>query len=187
MRGTTQIIRLTLWPEAISAKPFARNPEPVKGRSMKNPMHLLTGLAVLALLVILSVDSVSAQTDIAKAIQAKLAAEAAKLENSCADDIKKYCSDVTPGEGRMIYCMQAHEDKISPKCAFDLEEAATDVQLSADNLKDAITACHAEITGVCGKTLPGQGRIAACLIQNKPTASKGCVDALEKIEAMAAH
>jgi Cysteine rich repeat len=87
----------------------------------------------------------------------------------------------------MIYCMQAHEDKISPKCAFDLEEAATDVQLSADNLKEAITACRAEITGVCGKTQPGQGRIAACLIANKSTASKGCGDAIQKIEAMAAH
>jgi hypothetical protein len=154
---------------------------------MKKTMRLLARLGFLPLLAILSVGSASAQTDIGKAIQEKLAAEAAKLENSCADDIKKYCSDVTPGEGRMIYCMQAHEDKISPKCAFDLEEAATDVQLSADNLKEAITACKAEITGVCGKTQPGQGRIAACLIANKPTASKGCVDAIQKIEAMAAH
>jgi Cysteine rich repeat len=154
---------------------------------MKNAMHLLARFGVLSLLVMLSVGSASAQTDITKAIQEKLAAEATKLEESCAGDIKKYCGDVTPGEGRMIYCMQAHEDKISPKCAFDLEEAATDVQLSADNLKDAITACHAEITGVCGKTMPGQGRIAACLIANKSTASKNCVDALGKIEAMAAH
>jgi hypothetical protein len=154
---------------------------------MKNAMHSLTQLGLLALLVILPVGVVSAQTDIAKAIQEKLAAEATKLENSCAEDIKKYCSDVTPGEGRMIYCMQAHEDKISPKCAFDLEEAATDVQLSADNLKDAITACKAEITGVCGKTQPGQGRIAACLMANKSTASKNCVEAIGKIEAMVAH
>jgi len=154
---------------------------------MKKIMHLLAGFGVLPLLAILSVGPASAQTDIAKAIQDKLATEAAKLEQSCADDIKKYCSDVTPGEGRMIYCMQAHEDKISPKCTYDLEEATADVQLSADNLKDAITACHAEITGVCGKILPGQGRIAACLIANKSTASKNCVDALGKIEAMAAH
>jgi Cysteine rich repeat len=154
---------------------------------MKSTMHLLARFGGLSLLAILSVGSASAQTDITKAIQTKLAAEAAKLENSCADDIKKYCSDVTPGEGRMIYCMQAHEDKISPKCAFDLEEAATDVQLSADNLKEAITACHAEITGVCGKTLPGQGRIATCLIANKSTASKNCVEALGKIETMVAQ
>jgi hypothetical protein len=154
---------------------------------MKNPMHLPARLGLLPLLAVLFVAPASAQTDITKAIQQKLAAETAKLENSCADDIKKYCSDVTPGEGRMIYCMQAHEDKISPKCAFDLEEAATDVQLSADNLKEAISACKAEITGVCGSTLPGQGRIAACLMANKSTASKSCGDALGKIEAMAAH
>ena len=154
---------------------------------MKSTMHLLARFGALSLLAILSVGSASAQTDITKAIQEKLAAEAAKLENSCADDIKKYCSDVTPGEGRMLYCMHAHEDKISPKCSYDLEEAAADVQLSADNLKEAITACKAEIGGVCGKTQPGQGRIAACLFANKSMASKACGDVLGKIEAMAAH
>jgi hypothetical protein len=176
---------------AISENPFGVGLEPViRGRSMKNTMHLLARIGLLALPVILSIGAASAQTDqtdIGKTIQAKLAAEVAKLESSCADDITKYCSDVTPGEGRMLYCMQAHEDKISAKCAFDLEEAATDVQLSADNLKEAITACRAEITGVCGKTQPGQGRIAACLIANKSTASTGCVDAIQKIEAMAAR
>jgi hypothetical protein len=154
---------------------------------MKSTMHLLATLGVLSLLAILSVGSASAQTDITKAIQERLAAEAAKLEQSCADDIKKYCSDVTPGEGRMLYCMHAHEDKISTKCAYDLEEAAADVQLHADNLKEAITSCKAEISGVCGKTQPGQGRIAACLFANRSTASKACGDALGKIEAMAAH
>ena len=75
---------------------------------MKNAMHSLARLGLLALLAIGPASLASAQTDIAKAVQEKLAAEAAKLDNSCADDIKKYCSDVTPGEGRMIYCMQAH-------------------------------------------------------------------------------
>jgi hypothetical protein len=154
---------------------------------MKSTMHLLAIFGILSLLAILSVGLVSAQTDITQAIQEKLAAEAAKLEQSCADDIKKYCSDVTPGEGRMLYCMHAHEDKISPKCGYDLEEAAADVQLSADNLKEAITACKAEISGVCSKAQPGQGRIAACLFANRSTASKACGDVLGKIEAMAMH
>ena len=42
-------------------------------------------------------------------------------------------------------------------------------------------------TGVCGKTVPGEGRIAACLLANKSTASKNCAEALQKIEAMAAQ
>ena len=161
--------------------------EPViRGRSMKITVKLLVKLGLLPLLAVLSAGPASAQRDIGKTILEKLTARITKLENACAKDIKKYCSTVTPGEGRMIYCMQAHEDKISPKCAFELGDAASSVQTAADALKDAVIACKAEITGVCGKTLPGQGRIAACLIANKSTASSGCVDAIQKIEAMAA-
>jgi Cysteine rich repeat len=147
----------------------------------------LTKLGMLHLLAILSVGSVSAQTDVGKTILEKLTARVAKLENACAQDIKKYCKTVTPGEGRMIYCMQAHEDKISVKCAFELGEAATSVQTAADALKDAVIACKAEVTGVCGKILPGEGRIAACLLSNKSTASAGCVEAIQKIESMTAQ
>jgi hypothetical protein len=38
----------------------------------------------------------------------------------------------------------------------------------------------AEIIRVCGKTLPDQGRIAECLMANKSTASKDCVEARQK-------
>ena len=153
---------------------------------MKIIMRLLATLGLLPLLAILSAGSVSAQTDVGKTILEKLTAKVAKLESACAKDIKKYCSTVTPGDGRMIYCMQAHEDKINPKCDFELGDTASSVQTAADTLKDAVIACKPEITGVCGKTQPGQGRIAACLLANKSTASSGCAEAIKKIEAMAA-
>ena len=152
-------------------------------------MKIKTSLSVrLGLfLVISSVGSVSAQTDVGKTILEKLTAKVTKLESTCAKDIKKYCRNVTPGEGRMVYCMQAYEDKISPKCAFELEDAATSVLSTAEALKDTVIACKAEITGVCGKIQPGQGRIAACLLANKSTASAGCAEAIRKIETMAAQ
>ena len=135
---------------------------------MRITVKLLVKLGLLPLLAVLSVGSVSAQTDLGKTILEKLTAKVTKLESACAKDIKKYCSTVTPGEGRMIYCMQAYEDKISPKCVFELEATATSVLTTADALKDAVIAWKAEITGVCGKTPPGQGRIAACLLANVP-------------------
>jgi hypothetical protein len=146
----------------------------------------LAGLGAVTLLIILSLASASAQTNIGKAIVDKLTARIAKLENACGADIRKYCRDVTPGEGRMIYCMQAHEDKISAKCAFELGETAEKAQAASDILKDGVMACKAEIAGVCGKIQPGQGRVAACLIANKSGASKDCADAIQKVEAMAA-
>jgi len=154
---------------------------------MKIKMRLLAKLGLLPFLALLFAGPVCAQADLGKTILEKLTARVVKLESACASDIKKYCRTVTPGEGRMIYCMQAHEDKISVKCAFELGEAATNVQTAADALKDCVIACKAEITGVCGKTVPGQGRIAACLLANKSTASSGCAEALKKIEAMAAQ
>jgi hypothetical protein len=152
---------------------------------MKFTMRLLASVG-LPLLVILSISSVSAQSSVGKTILDKLTARVAKLESACANDIKKYCKTVTPGEGRMIYCMQAHEDKISPKCAFELGDAAASVQTTADALKDGVIACKAEIAGVCGKVVPGQGRIATCLLENKSTASSGCAEAIKKLEAIAA-
>ncbi len=154
---------------------------------MKIAMYVQAKLGLLPFLLVLSVGSASAQTDVAKTLQQKLAARIAKLESACAKDIKKYCQTVTPGEGRLIYCMQAHEDKISPQCAYELEESLSSVEVSADGLKNAIAACHAEIAGVCGKVTPGQGRVAACLIENKSTASKECADAIQKVEGIAAQ
>lgn len=154
---------------------------------MKITVKLLAKFGLLALLAVLPAGPVSAQTDLGKTILEKLTARVAKLESACANDIKKYCKTVTPGEGRMIYCMQAHEDKISVKCDFELGEAATSVQTVADALKDAVIACKAELSGVCGKTVPGQGRIAACLLSNKSAASTGCAEAIKKIESMASQ
>ena len=168
-------------PASLGTKPV------IRGRSMKITMHLLAKLGLLPLLAVLLAGSASAQTDVGKTLQGKLTTKVAKLESACAKDIRKYCKTVTPGEGRMIYCMQAHEDKISPQCAYELGETASSVQTFADSLKDAVIACKAEITGVCGKTVPGQGRIAACLIANKSTASKDCADAIQKVEALAAQ
>jgi hypothetical protein len=154
---------------------------------MKVTTHLRVKLGLLPLLFVLSIGSVSAQTDVTKTLQEKLTARIAKLQSACAKDIKRYCKDVTPGEGRVIYCMQAHEDKISPQCTFELEDELTSVQNSLDDLKNAISACKAEIAGICGKVIPGQGRIAMCLLANKSAASKDCADAIQKIEATASQ
>jgi hypothetical protein len=145
--------------------------------------HILRLLAVLLPLGV-SISSIAyAQTDTMNVILQRLAAGIKKLETSCGGDIKKYCRTVTPGEGRILHCMQAHEDKISPGCAFVLNEVALQAQTTADRLKEAVTACQGDIDKFCGKTQPGQGRIAACLAANKTSVSKNCVEAVQKLQA----
>jgi Cysteine rich repeat len=154
---------------------------------MKIIVKLLGTLAVLPLLSVLSVGPLSAQTSIGKAVLDRLNARVEKLESACAEDIKNYCSTVTPGEGRMVYCMQAHEDKISPKCAFELGDAAAAIQTAAEALKNGVVACKTEITGVCGNIKPGEGRIATCLLENKSTASAVCAEAIARIQSLASE
>jgi|GEM_PF-317565 len=152
---------------------------------MKITMKSLAKLGMLSALVLLSASPVSAQTSVGKTILDKLNAGVKKLESTCASDIKKFCSKVTPGEGRMVYCLQAFEDQISSKCAFALEETASSILTASDALKDGVVACKAEINDMCGKVKPGEGRIATCLLENKSTVSTGCADAIAKVEALA--
>jgi hypothetical protein len=149
---------------------------------MKLKLRLLAKIVLLPLGV--SISSIAyAQTDMMNAILERLTAGIKKLEASCGEDIKKYCSTVTPGEGRMLHCVQAHEDKISPACEYDLSEVALQVQTTADSLKEAMTACRGDIDKLCAKTQPGQGRIAACLAANRTSVSKSCVAAVQKLQA----
>ena len=154
---------------------------------MKMKLRLLAKLGLLPFLAILSVGPVSAQTDLGKTILEKLSSRSRKARKRLLEGHKEILPNGDARRGTHDYCMHAHEDKISAKCAYELGEAATSVQASADALKDAVIACKAEINGVCGKILPGQGRIAACLLANKSTASSGCAQAIQKIEAMAAQ
>ena len=36
--------------------------------------------------------------------------------NECRDDLKAYCSEVQPGEGRLFQCLDKNKDKVSSRC-----------------------------------------------------------------------
>jgi Cysteine rich repeat len=152
-----------------------------RGIPMKIALRLLATAGLLSLGVVLSVTAY-AQNDTMGAVLEKLTARVQGLENSCGEDIKKFCSTVTPGGGRIVYCMEAYEDKISPKCAYELDEVEVDLQTTSDQLKEAVRACQSDITKLCGQTAPGQGRIAACLAANKASVTQICVEAVEKLQ-----
>jgi Golgi apparatus protein 1 len=153
----------------------------VRGYSMKIALRFLATAGLLPLSVVLSVTAY-AQSDTMGAILEKLTARIQGLENSCGEDIKKFCSTVTPGGGRIVYCMQAYEDKISPKCGFELDDLQADFQTILDQFKEAVRACQSDIAKLCGQTAPGQGRIAACLAANKASVTQTCVEAVEKLQ-----
>ena len=148
---------------------------------MTHTLRLLAKIVLLPMCISIS-SAAYAQTDMMRLLGERLAAGFKKLETACGEEVKKFCSTVTPGEGRLIYCMQAHEDKISDGCASTLDEVAYQAEATADNLREAVIACRGDIEKVCATTQPGQGRLAACLATNKTSVSKGCADAVQKFQ-----
>jgi hypothetical protein len=148
-------------------------------------MKIVSRFLAVAVLVPVGITASShawAQTDMMSTILEKLTARVQKFENSCGDDIKKFCVGVTPGGGHLISCMQAYEDKISAKCAYELDEVELDLQATNDQLKEAWGVCQGDIAKLCGDTRPGEGRISACLASNKASVSQSCVEAIEKLQ-----
>ncbi len=156
---------------------------------MKNQITASASALVIAALLALTAMLASAGAraqELEKSMQSRLQTGATKLENACGDDIKKYCSQVTPGEGRMIYCMQAYEDKLSAKCLAAVYDAAQNVQLFSNLMHEVTNACRDDAVKTCGKVQVGHGRVLQCLIDNKSTVSKVCADSVQKISDFAA-
>src|SRR5512144_3345270 len=75
--------------------------------------------------------------------QQKLAEQVAK---GCDQEIKTYCKDVTQGEGRVLACLYAHEDKLSGKCEYALYDAAAQLERALNALAYAASECRDDLT-----------------------------------------
>lgn len=101
-------------------------------------------------------------------------ASAAQLHEACKADMDKYCSSVTPGAGRMMACIYAHEDIIADGC----DESAGDMLDILDSVLgtagDAIAICLPDIKKHCSDTKFGQGRILRCLDEKSSELEAEC-------------
>ena len=97
---------------------------------------------------------------------------------SCEADIKQYCSQVTPGEGRLLYCAAAHEDKLSGQCSYALYKASSLLEQLAAAVAHVATECGADIEKLCAGVKAGEGRILSCLEAQKAAVSESCKQAI---------
>jgi hypothetical protein len=126
----------------------------------------------------------SAQGSVAEKLEARITAAADKLQGACGADVQKYCSTVSPGEGRLLFCILAHEDKISTKCDYGLFKAAKALSEVVDRIEETEEACSGGIDKYCMNVQPGEGQIAQCLKKNEKSLKKACRAALQKWPVM---
>jgi Cysteine rich repeat len=150
-------------------------------------MTLMTGRITLAAGVAATLlafgAGANAQSDAASHVQAKIAAGVQKLVAGCAADVKKFCGNVTDGEGRVLHCMMAYEDQLSQKCDVALYTAARNLDRAISKIEDVADACFDDIEKNCANIPEGGGRIAVCLAGKKASLSAPCQKAIGGITA----
>jgi len=103
-----------------------------------------------------------------------------KVKKACNKELSTFCKGVVPGEGRILACLYAFEDKVSDACEYAVYDAAAQLEQAATALKFAASQCRADLEKFCGNVQPGQGRALACLNKNEKDVSQTCKDALKQ-------
>ena len=103
------------------------------------------------------------------------------VAKGCEKELKTYCKDVTPGEGRILACLYAHGDKISGKCDYALYDAAVQLERFVAALTYVANECEDDLEKYCSNIRPGQGRLLDCLDKNKKKVSKRCKQAFKDV------
>ncbi len=103
------------------------------------------------------------------------------ITKGCEKELKTYCKDVAPGEGRVVACLYAFSDKISPRCEYALYDAAAQLERALTALTYVVNECRADLTSFCSDVQPGQGRVMACMEKNKEKVSARCKQAIKDV------
>jgi len=107
---------------------------------------------------------------VSPACKAEIASVRAKVKevgDACADDVRSYCADVAPGQGRVLKCLAANQGSLSPQCQGI-------VQGAREKLSEFQKACGGDTKRFCKGIPPGQGRILACLKSKEAELSPTC-------------
>jgi hypothetical protein len=101
--------------------------------------------------------------------------------DGCKKEFDTYCKDVTPGEGRLLACLYAYEDKLSGRCEYALYDAAAQLERAVAALTYVANECRDDLKAYCSSVKPGEGRLLNCIDKNKDKISERCKQAIKDV------
>ena len=63
----------------------------------------------------------------------------------CKTELTTFCKDVTPGEGRILACLYAFSDKVSPSCEYALYDSMAQLNLTLTKMAIAVNECEDDL------------------------------------------
>ena len=103
------------------------------------------------------------------------------VARGCEKEIQGFCKDVTPGEGRVLACLFAHNDKLSGSCEYALYDAAVQLERAIAALTYVANECEDDLEKFCAAVEAGEGRLAECLNKNEKKVTDRCNKALKDV------
>jgi len=104
-----------------------------------------------------------------------------QVKEGCKAELDSHCKDVTPGEGRLLACLYAYEDKLSSRCDYALYDASMRLERAVAALSHGAHECKSDIDKHCATVQAGEGRIVDCLKKQGDKVSKRCRQAMKDI------
>jgi len=104
-----------------------------------------------------------------------------EVQKGCGPEIENYCSQVNMGEGRLLACFYAHEDKLSGQCQYALYNASAQLEHAVSALNYVAGQCEDDIKAHCAQVQLGEGRVVECLKSNSESISTACTQAMADV------
>lgn len=98
----------------------------------------------------------------------------AQGKGACAGDVQTFCSEVQPGQGRIVQCLKQNIESLSQGCKDRILEVA-------EQVAGANQACEEDIFTLCPGVPSGGGQVAQCLKANQAMLSPQCAAAMSKV------
>lgn len=134
-------------------------------------------MMVLLLILVLTSPAYAATDPLTQGAQGALDTFA----EGCQQELTTFCKDVTPGEGRILACLYAFQDKVSPRCEYALYDSLGQLDRTLTNLSYAVGECRDDLKAYCSEIKPGEGRLLDCLDSNESKISNRCNYALKDV------
>lgn len=136
---------------------------------MKNRVFVPSMLALLS--IALTAGVAAAEEDVVT-----------QVLQACQPEIEAYCSQVTGGDGHLLACFYAHEDKLSGSCNWALYQASAALEELVSAIAYVASQCEADLLEFCGEVQMGEGRVGVCLLEHEEEVSPDCRKAMSDVE-----
>lgn len=130
---------------------------------------------LLLAIMFLALPAFAAEDPLKKGVQGALDTFA----EGCQQELTTFCKGVEPGEGRIIACLYAFQDKLTPKCEFALYDSVSQLDKTLSTLAYVVNECRDDLEKNCADIKVGEGRLLDCLNKNEAKISARCNAALK--------